>query len=98
MRKSDLRKIVGAPSRDDSEAMKYRSIKPLIVEAVQVSGPVDVPHPGGILHAAAGDWVVLDPQGNVRVCDDAHFRVNYAPLQCSRGLEHFREDTPAGGC
>jgi hypothetical protein len=98
MTKSDLKEIVGAAASDDSGTMKYRSIKPLIVNAIQVSGPADVPSRGGLLHAAAGDWVVLDPHGNLRVCDDAYFRGNYARLKVARTLEQFREQTPGSGC
>lgn len=98
MTKADLRKIAGAPSSEESRTVQYRSIKPLIVEAIQVSGPADVPHPGGTLRAAAGDWLVLDPQGNLRVCNDSYFRANYSPLGSLRPLKEFREHTPHGGC
>lgn len=90
--------LMSSASREGPGIVRYRSVKPLIVEAIQVSGPADVLKAGGELHAAAGDWLVVDPQGNVRVCDDAYFRGNYSRLAGSGTLEEFRERTPGGGC
>ena len=78
--------------------MRYRSIKPLIVDAIQVNGPADVQTSDGVMHAKAGEWLVRDPQGNARLCDDLYFKTNYAPLGDLAPLEQFRERTPRGGC
>ena len=78
--------------------MRYRSIKPLIVDAIQMNEPTDVQTCDGVLHAAAGDWLVRDPQGNAKFCDDLYFKKNYAPLKDSAPLEQFRERTHRGGC
>jgi hypothetical protein len=78
--------------------MTYRNIKPLVVDAIQISGPTEVPTCGGILHAGTGDWLVRDPQGNVNLCDDIYFISNYAPLKDSQPLEQFRDRTSHGGC
>ncbi len=80
------------------KVMTYRNIKPLVVDAIQISGPTDVPTSGGVLRAETGDWLVRDPQGNVKLCDDLYFIENYAPLKDSTPLEQFRERTPGGGC
>jgi hypothetical protein len=85
-------------ARENFKIMTYRNIKPLVVDAIQISGPTDVPTCGGILHAGTGDWLVRDPQGNVNLCDDLYFIKNYAPLKDSTPLEQFRERTPGGGC
>jgi hypothetical protein len=78
--------------------MTYRNIKTLVVDAIQISGPTDVPTCGGVVHAGTGDWLVRDPQGNVKLCDDLYFIENYAPLKDSTPLDQFRERTPGGGC
>jgi len=78
--------------------MRYRNVKPLMVDAVQVNGPANVQTYKGVLRAEAGDWLVRDPQGNVNVCDNQHFVKNYAVLKDSVTLEQFRESTPRGGC
>lgn len=98
MTTSDLKKAIGKKYNEGSGSTKYRSIKPLIVDAVQVSGPADVPNRGGVMHATVGDWMVLDAQGNLRVYHDHYFRHNYAPLKGSSSLDQFRELSPGGGC
>jgi hypothetical protein len=84
-------------ARENFKLMTYRNIKPLVVDAVQISGPTDVPTSVGVLRAKSGDWLVRDPQGNVKLCDDLYFIENYAPLKDSTPLEQFRERT-SGGC
>jgi hypothetical protein len=76
--------------------MLYRSIKPLLVEAVQVKEPADVPIPGGVVHVNRGDWLVRDPQGNLVRCDDIHFKCTYELVESSTRLEEFRESKPCG--
>jgi hypothetical protein len=76
--------------------MLYRSIKPLLVSAVQVTEPRDVPTKGGILKVNAGDWLVTDPQGNLVRCDDINFKCTYELLESSTSLEELREGKPCG--
>ena len=98
MTKLDFRIMTGLKGRETLRIMRYRSIKPLIVDAIQVNGPTDVQTCDGVLHAGPGDWLVRDPQGNAKLCEDLYFKKNYAPLKDSIPLEHFREQTPRGGC
>jgi hypothetical protein len=76
--------------------MIYRSVKPLLVDAVQVKEPADVPTRGGVLHLDPGDWLVRDPQGNLVRCDDIHFKCTYELLESSARLEDLREGKPCG--
>jgi hypothetical protein len=76
--------------------MLYRSIKPLLVDAVQVKAPVDIPTPTGILHVKASEWLVRDPQGNLVRCDDVHFKCTYEPLKSSVRVEELNEGKPCG--
>ena len=76
--------------------MLYRSIKPLLVEAVQVKEPADVTTKGGMLHVNPGDWLVRDPQGNLVLCDDINFKCTYEPLNSSVRLEELKESKPCG--
>jgi hypothetical protein len=89
---------MGTNARENFKVMTYRNIKPLVVDAIQMSEPADVPTCGGVLRAGTGDWLIRDPQGNVKLCDDLYFIENYAPLKDSAPLEQFRERTPSGGC
>ena len=98
MMESNFKMIKGSIARGTSRIMRYRSIKPLVVDAIQVNGPADVRTCKGVLHAGTGDWLVRDPQDNVNVCDDRYFMTNYAPLKDSAPLEQFRKRTPGGGC
>jgi hypothetical protein len=76
--------------------MLYRSIKPLIVDAVQIQEDTDVRTESGIVHAERGDWVIRDPQGNVIRCDDATFKSTYDRLSGWQGLESLLESKPCG--
>ena len=76
--------------------MLYRSIKPLLVEAVQAKEPSDVPANGGVLHVNRGDWLVRDPQGNLVRVDDVSFKSTYELLESSGRLEDLHEGKPCG--
>ncbi len=76
--------------------MLYRTIKPLLVDAIQVKEPVDVPTPGGVLHAKPGDWLIRDAQGNLLRCDDINFKCSYQSLDGRGDLEYFAESKPCG--
>jgi hypothetical protein len=76
--------------------MLYRSIKPLLVDAVQVKQTADVPTEGGVIHVKPGDWLVRDPQGNLVRCDDIDFKCTYELLESSARLDEFRESKPCG--
>jgi hypothetical protein len=90
--------IMGAAARENRRVMRYRSIKPLIVDAIQAHGPADVPTDEGMLHAAAGDWLVRDPHGNTKLCKDLFFRRNFTAMPGSEPVDQFRERTSSGGC
>ena len=42
--------------------MLYRSIKPLIVDAIQVAEAKEIVTEGGLLRVNAGDWLIRDLQ------------------------------------
>lgn len=98
MKRSNFTTLMGLIARENIKTVRYRSIKPLIVDAVQVNGPTDFPTCNGALRASSGDWVLRDLHGNVRLCSDAYFRSNYAPMRTSQPLEEFRERESRGGC
>jgi hypothetical protein len=75
--------------------MLYRSIKPLIVDAVQIEEPTDVRIENGIVHTEQGDWLIRDPQGNVIRCDDSTFKSTYDKLSGWQGLESLTKPNPA---
>jgi len=76
--------------------MMYRSIKPILVDAVQVKEPSDIPTPGGVLHLQAGDWLVRDPQGNLTRSNDSDFKCTYEVLNSSISLQQLHESKPCG--
>jgi hypothetical protein len=57
--------------------MLYRSTREQVVEAIQVQETVEIPTSHGILRAKAGDWLMLDPQGNLTRCDNVTFQCTY---------------------
>jgi len=76
--------------------MTYKSIKPLIVDAVQVRESKDVPTPGGMLHVNAGDWLIFDAQGNLTRCADIDFKATYERFDTRTTLQQLREGKPCG--
>jgi hypothetical protein len=76
--------------------MIYRTIKPLLVDAVQVRESAEVPTQGGLLHVGPGDWLIRDAQGNLTRCDDLNFKCSYEALEGRNELEPFTEGKPCG--
>lgn len=76
--------------------MLYRSIKPLVVDAVQVEEAREIETDAGILLASSGDWLIRDAQGNILVCDDTTFKCTYDKLAGWQGLESLQESKPCG--
>jgi len=70
--------------------MLYRSIKPMVVEAVQVEEATDVRTNGGLVHAERGDWLLRDPQGNLVRFSDADFKCTFDPLRDSTPIDLLR--------
>ena len=76
--------------------MLYRTIKPLVVDAIQVKESGEVRVKEGILRVRAGDWLVRDPQGNLVRCDDINFKCTYESLAVSSPIEALHEGKPCG--
>ena len=76
--------------------MLYRSIKPLVVEAVQVEEATDVRTHAGNVHAERGDWLLTDAQGNLVRFSDADFKCTFDPLRESTPVGEFREGRSYG--
>ena len=76
--------------------MLYRTIEPLLVDAIQVKEAVDIPTDGGVLHAKPGDWLVRDAHGNLSRCDDLNFKCTFESLGTGRPLEEIIESKPCG--
>jgi len=76
--------------------MVYRSIKPILVDAVQVKESSEVSTPGGVLRLKAGDWLVRDPQGNLARLNDNDFKCTYEVLNTSTPVEQLHESKPCG--
>jgi len=82
--------------RQSEPHMIFRTIKPLLVEAIQLKEPADVPVEGGVLHVKPGEWLLRDAQGNLTRCDDMSFKCSYEPVDGRNGLEFFSEGKPCG--
>ena len=84
------------PQEANEEYMVYRSIKPILVDAVQVKEAAEVRTPGGVLQLKAGDWLVRDPQGNLLRCNDIDFKCTYEAFKSPISLEDLCEGKPCG--
>jgi hypothetical protein len=76
--------------------MIYRTIKPLLVDAIQVKESQDIPTESGLLRVKPGDWLIRDAQGNLMRCDDLNFKCSYELLDGRNDLEYFAEGKPCG--
>ena len=76
--------------------MLYRSIKPLVVDAVQVQERTEVKTESGVIHAEKGDWLIRDPQGNLYRCDDMTFKSTYDTLADWTPVQDLAEGRPCG--
>jgi hypothetical protein len=85
-----------AKSPEEENIMLYRSIKPLVVDAIQVKESGEVCTKEGSLRVKAGDWLVRDPQGNLVRCDDINFKCTYESLALSSPIEELNEGKPCG--
>jgi hypothetical protein len=76
--------------------MLYRSIKPLVVDAIQVKEAGEVRTKEGLLQVNAGDWLVRDAQGNLVRCDDSNFKCTYESLAHAARIEDMNEGKSCG--
>jgi hypothetical protein len=76
--------------------MIYRSIKPLLIDAIQVKEPADVATERGTLHVEPGEWLIRDQQGNITRCDDINFKCSYELFQERGSLDYLTEGKPCG--
>jgi len=83
-------------SPEEDNIMLYRTIKPLVVDAIQVKESGEVCTKEGSLRVKAGDWLVRDPQGNLVRCDDINFKCTYESLAVSSSIEELNESKPCG--
>jgi hypothetical protein len=82
--------------RDLMETMLYRSTREQVIEAIQVLEAVDVPTAAGIVKANAGDWLILDAQGNLSCCDNVNFQCTYEAAEDPGFYARVSEGKPCG--
>lgn len=78
------------------EVMIYRSTREQVVEAIRVEDAVELPTPAGTLRAEPGDWLILDPQGNLSRCDAVNFHCTYELIDESSQYAQVSEGKPCG--
>jgi hypothetical protein len=58
----------------------YRTVRPLLVQAVQAEEPIEIRTSTGVLRANKGDWLVLGPHGEYYPCSDADFKSTFETI------------------
>ena len=76
--------------------MLYRSSRQQSVEAIQVQESTNVTTAAGELHAEPGDWLILDPEGNLSLCDNINFMCTYELSDDSSQYAQVAEGKPCG--
>jgi hypothetical protein len=66
------------------------------VEAIPVQEAVDVPTRSGVVRAEAGDWLILESQGNLSRCDHVNFQCTYEAVDDSSEHAKVAEGKPCG--
>ncbi|WP_026487617.1 hypothetical protein [Caldanaerobius polysaccharolyticus] len=59
---------------------KFRK-KPIIVEAIQITRPMTVKTPGGIMRGNPGDWLITGIKGEQYFCKNDIFHQTYEPVK-----------------
>jgi hypothetical protein len=75
--------------------MIYRSIKPLIVEAVRVKAPMCVATENGEARVDRGDWLIRNGNGSVFVLSDPEFQCTFEKLESYEAIGD-RDGKPCG--
>jgi hypothetical protein len=75
---------------------RFRTVKPIIVEAMQLTEPMDVNTGKEIVHAKPGDWVVQGPGGVYFTCSDTEFKCTYEHLVETRYFENGSQGHECG--
>lgn len=75
---------------------RFRTVKPIIVEAMQLQEPMDVNTGKETVHAQPGDWVVRGPGGSYFACSDTEFKCTYEHLVEMRPLDQGSQGRECG--
>ena len=75
--------------------MLYRTIRPLLVEAVRVDEPTDVDTPQGKVHVDRGEWLVRESGTALFSCDASYFARTFEQID-SRNLPVENDGKPCG--
>jgi hypothetical protein len=75
---------------------RFRTVKPLIVEAMQLTEPMDVNTGKEIVHAKPTDWIVRGPGGSFFACSDSEFKCTYENLVELRHYDNGSEGHECG--
>jgi hypothetical protein len=75
--------------------MLYRTVRPLVVEAVRVEKPTDVDTPQGKVHVERGEWLVRESGSTLFSCDASYFARTFEQVD-SRNLPGEIDGKPCG--
>lgn len=75
--------------------MLYRTIRPLVVEAVRVDEPTDVNTPQGKVHVDRGEWLVRESGTALFSCDASYFARTFEQID-SASLSDDCDGKPCG--
>ena len=75
--------------------MFYRTIRPLVVEAVRVEEPTEVDTPQGKVHVEPGEWLVREAGSTLFSCDASYFARTFEQID-SRNHQAESDGKPCG--
>jgi len=75
--------------------MVYRTIRPLVVEAVRVEEPMEVDTPQGRVHVKRGEWLVRESGSTPFSCDASYFARTFEQID-SRKVSDDYDGKPCG--
>lgn len=74
---------------------RYRK-KPVVIEAVQLTSPIEIETLEGKMRGEVGDWLITGVKGEQYPCKDEIFRVTYEPVGDERVEDELSEHTEDG--
>jgi hypothetical protein len=76
--------------------MLYKSVKPIIVDAICADEPIEVETDDGLIKVNRGEWLVRGVAGELYSCDASSFASTFERIESTKTLDDYSEGKPCG--
>jgi hypothetical protein len=74
----------------------YKSVKPIIVDAIFADEPIEVETDDGRIQVNKGEWLVRGVAGELYSCDASSFASTFERMESIKTLDDYSEGKPCG--